>query len=303
MKYRGKDIKTYLRRECRVQGDVVILGLRSCDSTVFSKTEFLSDFYSKLQNVSVSYGIGSSIDESNLVYATSQKRKQCISMAKDQLVNDVIDNYSVARKNITGYKVMYHKGTTVIDGEEANIFFPVLVYVEIPKNSLIYEDPNEAKCRATKGKIKEILDANLMRSRHVKIMVTRGRNRWFIRAQIFDQLDDENYILSIEPSWMEILSGSFGRYFRHDEMKGIYKVRNVRNDVVYSMFEAQNFYNYICTYSTKYSTVIPYHFEDLERHEGDVIDESDNFDMRPVTCSSGFHFFKEPTTAVSYVSI
>lgn len=291
MKYRGKDIKTYLRRECRVQGDIVVLGLKACNSIDFSKSRLpRSAIYDKIYNV----------DEAtpDLVYVTSQKRKQCISMAKDQLVNDAVDCYSIARRNIAGYKAMYHKGTTTIDGEEANIFFPVLVDVEIPKNSLIYTDPEEYKCRATKGKIKKILDSNLMSSRYVRIMITRGRNRWFIRAQIFEQLDDENYILSIEPSWMEIINGSFGRHFRHDGMKRIYKVRNVRNDIVYSMFEAQQFYNFICTYST----VTPYRLEDLERHEGDIIDESDNFDMRPIACSSGFHFFKDAIGAVAYVS-
>ena len=250
MKYRGKDIKTYLRHECIIPTDFSPNG-----DSIFTKKE---------------------------------------------MIDKVVDRYSVARKNLEGYKAMYHKGTTTIYGEEANIFFPVLVNVEIPKNSLIYEDPEEAKCRATKGKIKEILDSDLMISRHTRIMVTIGRNRWFIRAQIIEQHDDDYYSLYIEPEWMEVISVSFGRPL-HDGLPQFYKVRGVRNDIVYSMFETQKMYDLVCTYSIYERNW--WTLEDLERHEGDVIDESDNFDMRPLACSSGFHFFKEMKNAVDYVSI
>lgn len=265
MKYRGKDIKTYLRQEFRDRNPKRLWTvLPNGDCAVLVKDDM-----------------------------KKERREKIIDM--------VVDRYSIARRNITGYKAMYHKGTTMIDGQEANIFFPVLVNVEIPKNSLIYEDPEEHKCRATKGKIKKILGANIMRSRHVRIMITMGRNRWFIRAKIFLQLDDENYILSIEPNWMEIISGSFGR---HDGMPSVYKVRNVRNDIVYSMFEAQKICDINLRAGLDYSLHrVPYSFERLERHEGDIIDESDSFDMRPLACSSGFHFFKEPEEAANYVSI
>lgn len=268
MKYRGKDIKTYLRQEFRDRNPKRLWSvLPDGDCAVLVKD------------------------------CTKKERRE-------KIIDMVVDRYSIARRNITGYKAMYHKGTTTIDGQEANIFFPVLVNVEIPKNSLIYTDPEEAKCRATKGKIKKILDSNLMSSRHVRIMITSGRNRWFICGQIFEQLDDENYILAIEPSWVEIISGSFGRHFRHDGMPSTYKVRNVRNDIVYSMFEAQKICDINLRVGLDYSLHrVPYSFERLERHEGDIIDESDSFDMRPLACASGFHFFKEPLEAADYVSI
>ena len=203
----------------------------------------------------------------------------------------IAENYEITKKKIYGHKLMYVR-TTIVGMDNINLYIPTMVEIEIPYHSIIFTDYELNISRTNQAIIKNVYDPTFY--------------------QQFKYHDAKpNFITGTQPSIAYI-----DKKLGNDHIFGadtIYPLFDANGTIVSNLFKSDLFHlltdkhNYKCygrvekindpDLSTLYSMyeLDNYRFNNtikLTKYHPNEKIVIDDFDILPVPCSKGFHFFK-----------
>lgn len=209
----------------------------------------------------------------------------------DDFLNQIMEHYETTTKKVKGYKIMYvtAKGEYSPRGRLSparnlvEVYVPTMVEIEIPYHSVIYTDSKlfeYHKSRTNQAIITKVIEPNTFND------MRRDKSMWYDGAlkpdiiygkNLDGSLDviDGQVIFGVDGHATNEIAGLFYRLKYYDiNMKDIYSGHELQSNVLHHRLP--DLYN-----------PLPIH----TRHVGEKIIIED-FDILPVACSKGFHFFK-----------
>lgn len=219
----------------------------------------------------------------------------------DDFLSQIMETYETTTKKVKGYKIMYVTAKGEVSARHCTfssnrnlveVYVPTMVEIEIPYHSVIYSDPRShmsAKCRTNQAIITKVIAPNTFNNmRHAK-------SKWYDGALKSDLIFYKELDGSLDTIDGQVLFDVNGR--AANEIEGLWyrlKYYDINMNDLYSAHELQ-------------SKVLHHRWPDVydalpihTRHVGEKIIIAD-FDILPVTCSKGFHFFKTLDDLLDYV--
>ena len=219
----------------------------------------------------------------------------------DYFLNKIMTNYETTKQKVHGYKIVYLKAkgrfTGYYGNGVCNIYIPTLAEVEIPYHSVIYSgNKKEGKCRANQAVITKVIEPKQFHDMRqsqwydaqkepfpVFVQMPDGKLETFVGEIMYDQSGHAiNKICS--PNRIVIF---FITYW------------DVNMKDIYSGYELQEATIDYKSEITGYNISLSFHNSAPSRKIGEKI-VIDDFNILPVTCSRGFHFFKNLDDALKY---
>lgn len=220
----------------------------------------------------------------------------------DDFINQIMENYETTTKKIKGFKIMYLKAKGEISDRFVatrtlvEVYVPTMVEVEIPYHSVIYSDPAlhcMHKCRTNKAIITKVIEPKILHN------MRRARSKWYDGSLKLDLIYGKNPDGSLDVMEGSVLFDVNGHAI--NEIAGIFpsypdrlKYYDINMDDLYSGYELQS--NVLHHRGPELYDTLPIH----TLHVGEKIVIED-FDILPVTCSKGFHFFKTLDDLLEYI--
>lgn len=216
----------------------------------------------------------------------------------DDFINQIMENYETTTKKVKGYKMMYlkAKGEILTHFNETRkligVYVPTMVEIEVPYHSVIYSDSksyNGNKCRTNQAIITKVIEPNTLND------MRRIKSKWYDGALKPDLIFIDTTNRSLDVIEGQVLFGTDGRATHEIEHRYFrLKYYDINMDDLYSGHELQS--KVFHHRSPEVYNALPIH----TRHVGEKIIIED-FDILPVTCSKGFHFFKTLDDLLEYI--
>ena len=218
----------------------------------------------------------------------------------DDFINQIMENYETTTKKVKGYKIMYVTAKGEYSPRElfrearnfVDVYVPTMVEIEVPYHSVIYSDNSSRyynKCRTNRAIITKVIEPNTFND------MRRDKSPWYDGALKPDIIYGKNLDGSLDVIDGQVLFDVSGH--ATNEIAGLFyrlKYYDINMGDLYSGYELQS--NVLHHRGPELYDTLPIH----TLHVGEKIVIED-FDILPVTCSKGFHFFKTLDDLLEYI--
>lgn len=217
----------------------------------------------------------------------------------DDFKKRVLSMYSMNKGRKKGYKWVYVKAKMTIIGTTLPVYIPTIAEVSIPHNHIVFHGDYN-KCRTDSATIERVIPIPEF------ICMRNARTRVFMKNNPYDSIDispripffiDISHTTVCNSIWDDVLKYGACKYIyaRPDEnvievsidLDGHYDhaayISNIDYDYTYSLYQLE-------------------HSQSISSPVGERIIVED-FDIMPVTCTRGFHFFEDIDHTFEYFNM